>query len=56
MADYFGCGTVVSDLREDGLLIMRINRPDVANALNGETSAAMENIMNRATTDRKSVV
>ena len=46
MADYYGTDTVVSDLRDDGLLIMRINRPDVANALNGETSRAMENIMN----------
>ena len=44
MADYYGTDTVVSDLRDDGLLIMRINRPDVANALNGETSRAMENL------------
>lgn len=51
MADYYGTDTVVSDLRDDGLLIMRINRPDVANALNGETSRAMENIMNHAETD-----
>ena len=51
MADYFGTDTVVSELREDGLLIIRINRPDVANALNGVTSAAMENIMNHAETD-----
>ena len=51
MADYYGTDTVVSDLRDDGLLIMRINRPDVANALNGETSRAMENIMNNAETD-----
>lgn len=51
MADYFGCETVVSDLREDGLLIMRINRPDSANALNGVTSDAMENIMNHAEKD-----
>lgn len=52
MADYFGTDTVVSELREDGLLIIRINRPDVANALNGVTSAAMENIMNHAETDK----
>ena len=51
MADYFGTDTVVSDLREDGLLIIRINRPEVANALNGVTSRAMENIMNHAETD-----
>ena len=51
MADYFGTDTVVSELREDGLLIIRINRPDVANALNGVTSKAMENIMNNAETD-----
>lgn len=51
MADYFGTDTVVSELREDGLLIIRINRPDVANALNGATSRAMENIMNNAETD-----
>lgn len=51
MADYYGTDTVVSDLRDDGLLIMRINRPDAANALNGETSRAMENIMNHAETD-----
>ena len=42
MADYYGTDTVVSELREDGLLIIRINRPDVANALNGVTSKAME--------------
>ena len=48
MADYYGTDTVISDLRDDGLLIMRINRPDVADALNGETSRAMENIMNNA--------
>lgn len=52
MADYFGTDTVVSELREDGLLIIRINRPDVANALNGATSKAMENIMNNAETDK----
>ena len=46
MADYFGTDTIVSELRDDGLLIIRINRPEVANALNGVTSAAMENIMN----------
>ncbi|MGN0301537.1 MAG: enoyl-CoA hydratase/isomerase family protein [Anaerotardibacter sp.] len=51
MANYYGTETVVSDLREDGLLIVRINRPDVANALNGETSKAMENILNNAETD-----
>ena len=51
MADYFGTDTVVSELREDGLLIIRINRPDMANALNGATSKAMENIMNNAETD-----
>ena len=42
MADYYGTDTVVSELREDGLLIIRINRPEVANALNGATSDAME--------------
>ena len=52
MAEYFGTDTVVSELREDGLLVIRINRPDVANALNGETSAAMENIMNHAEADK----
>ncbi len=52
MADYYGTDTVVSELRDDGLLIMRINRPDVANALNGETSRAMENIMNHAEEDK----
>ena len=52
MADYFGTPEVVSDLREDGLLIIRINRPEVANALNGVTSAAMENIMNHAEADK----
>ena len=51
MADYYGTDTVVSELREDGLLIIRINRPDMANALNGATSKAMENIMNNAETD-----
>ena len=52
MADYFGTDTVVSELRDDGLLIIRINRPEVANALNGVTSAAMENIMTHAETDK----
>lgn len=52
MVDYFGTDTVVSELRDDGLLIIRINRPEVANALNGVTSAAMENIMNHAETDK----
>lgn len=33
MADYYGTDTVASELREDGLLIIRINRPDMANAL-----------------------
>mgnify|MGYP000629948083 CR=1 FL=1 len=51
MADYYGTDTVVSELREDGLLIIRINRPNMANALNGATSKAMENIMNNAETD-----
>lgn len=51
MANYYGTETVVSDLREDGLLIIRINRPDMANALNGATSKAMENIMNNADND-----
>ncbi|MEE0344351.1 MAG: enoyl-CoA hydratase-related protein [Eggerthellaceae bacterium] len=51
MADYYGTDTVVSELREDGLLIIRINRPDMANALNGATSKAMENIMNNPETD-----
>ena len=52
MADYYGTDTVVSELREDGLLIIRINRPEVANALNGATSDAMENIMNHAEKDK----
>ncbi|MFQ7724769.1 MAG: enoyl-CoA hydratase/isomerase family protein, partial [Adlercreutzia sp.] len=52
MVDYFGTDTVVSELRDDGLLIIRINRPEVANALNGVTSAAMENIMNHAENDK----
>ena len=47
MADYFGTDTVVSELREDGLLIIRINRPDVANALNGVTSKAMVPVTTR---------
>ena len=33
MADYYGTDTVVSELR--------VNRPDMANALNGATSKAM---------------
>lgn len=52
MADYFGTDTVISDLREDGLLTITINRPDKANALNGDTSRAMENIMNHAEEDK----
>ncbi|QKF07041.1 enoyl-CoA hydratase [Berryella wangjianweii] len=51
MKDYLGTDTVVSQLREDGLLVIRINRPEVANALNGATSRAMEAIMNSAETN-----
>ena len=52
MSDYFGTDTVLSELRSDGLLIITINRPDSANALNGATSRAMENIMNHAEEDK----
>ena len=46
MADFHGTQEVVTDLREDGVLIMRINRPEKRNAINGATSATMEDIMN----------
>lgn len=51
MADYYGTPEVATDLREDGVLIIRINRPEVRNALNGVTSQAMEDIINRAEKD-----
>ena len=35
MADFHGTQEVVTDLREDGVLIMRINRPEKRNAING---------------------
>lgn len=52
MSNYYGTDTVVSELNENGLLIIRINRPDSANALNGATSRAMEAIMNHAEEDK----
>lgn len=39
MADFHGTQEVVTDLREDGVLIMRINRPEKRNAINAVTSA-----------------
>lgn len=51
MADYFGTDTVISELSEEGILVVKINRPDSANALNGATSGAMEEIFNRAEED-----
>lgn len=36
MADFHGTQEVVTDLREDGVLIMRINRPEKRNAINGQ--------------------
>ena len=35
MADYYGTDTVVSELREDGLLIIRINRPEAGCPVRG---------------------
>lgn len=53
MADFHGTQEVVTDLREDGVLIMRINRPEKRNAINGATSATMEDIMNKAEKDKR---
>ena len=53
MADFYGTPEVVTDLREDGVLIIRINRPEKRNAINGVTSAAMEDIMNKAEKDNR---
>ena len=53
MADFHGTQEVVTDLREDGVLIMRINRPEKRNAINGATSATMEDIMNKAEKDNR---
>ena len=39
MANYHGSNEVISELREDGILILTINRPEKRNALNGATSA-----------------
>lgn len=36
----------------DGILIMKINRENKANALNHETSYAMEDVLNRAELDK----
>lgn len=52
MRDYFSSNEVVSELRDDGILIMRINRPEKRNALNGVTSAKMEEIINIAEKDQ----
>lgn len=52
MRDYFGSNEVKSELRDDGILILTINRPEKRNALNGVTSAKMEEIINRAETDK----
>lgn len=52
MRDYFGSNEVKSELRDDGNLILTINRPEKRNALNGVTSAKMEEIINRAETDK----
>lgn len=53
MSDYFGTKEVVTNLTEDGVLIIRINRPEKRNAINSITSAAMENIINKAEKDPK---
>lgn len=53
MGNYYGTKEVITDLREDGILILRINRPEKRNALNGVTSAAMEDIVNKAEKDSK---
>lgn len=51
MRDYYGSNEVKSELRDDGILILTINRPEKRNALNGVTSAKMEEIINRAEKD-----
>lgn len=51
MRDYHGSNEVISELREDGILILTINRPEKRNALNGATSAKMEEILNMASKD-----
>ncbi|MCD8213721.1 MAG: enoyl-CoA hydratase-related protein [Campylobacter sp.] len=51
MRDYFGSNEVISELRDDGILILTINRPEKRNALNGATSAKMEEIINKAEKD-----
>lgn len=51
MRDYYGSNEVISELRDDGILILTINRPEKRNALNGVTSAKMEEIINRAEKD-----
>lgn len=52
MRDYHGSNEVISELREDGILILTINRPEKRNALNGVTSAKMEEILNMASKDK----
>lgn len=51
MTEYYNTETVLSDLRSNGILIMTINRPDAANALDAKTSEAMEAIMEKAEND-----
>ncbi|BCX80155.1 enoyl-CoA hydratase-related protein [Campylobacter sp. 19-13652] len=50
MKDYHGSAELISTLK-DGILTLKINRPHKRNALNGETSAKMEEILNLAESD-----
>lgn len=52
MINYYGTEEVLSQLSDNGILTITINRPEKRNAINAKTSQAMENILNYAEKDK----